>query len=87
MPRFRRTIAGVSGSPHNLPALRSAADLAGAFDAARIPLRTWVPPGSELPGSQFISEHSLQEWEDAARQPRSLRWPVISRLAERGRGS
>jgi nucleotide-binding universal stress UspA family protein len=87
MPRFRRIIAGVSGSPRSLPALRSAADLAGAFDAALIPIHTWVPPRSELPGSQFIPERSVQEWEDAARQPGSLRWPVISRLADRGRGS
>jgi nucleotide-binding universal stress UspA family protein len=68
MPRFRRIIAGVSGSPRNLPALRAAADLACAFDAVLIPVHAWVPPGSELPDSQFISEHSLREWEQAAGQ-------------------
>ena len=30
MPRTRRIVAGVSGSPGNLPALRYAADLARA---------------------------------------------------------
>jgi Universal stress protein family len=54
--RCRRIIAGVSGSPRSLSALRYAADLACACDAALVPVHAWVPPGGELSGRQFISQ-------------------------------
>jgi nucleotide-binding universal stress UspA family protein len=66
MPRLRRIIAGVSGSPRSLPALRYAADLARAADAAFIPVHVWVPSGLELAGYQFPSEHLVRDWQDAA---------------------
>jgi nucleotide-binding universal stress UspA family protein len=68
MPRLCRIIAGVSGSPRCLPALRYAADLARATDAVLIPVHVWVPSGLELAGYQFPSEHVVWEWQDAAWQ-------------------
>ena len=68
MPHLGRIIAGVSGSPRSLPALRYAADLARAADVAFIPVHAWVPSGLELAGYQFPSEHLVQEWQDAAWQ-------------------
>jgi nucleotide-binding universal stress UspA family protein len=88
----RRIIAGVSGSPRSLPALRRAAGLAGACDATLLPLHVWAPPALEVASHQFPSERLYQEWEDGAWQrlwaaldtafgglPRSLRvQPVIA---------
>ncbi|HYZ57196.1 MAG TPA: universal stress protein [Streptosporangiaceae bacterium] len=68
MSGVRRIIAGVSGSPRNLPALRYAAELARVYEAAFVPVHTWVPPVSEGPDYQFISEYLRPAWEDAARQ-------------------
>ena len=68
MPGVRRIIAGVSGSPRNLPALRCAADLARAFHADLFPVHAWVPPALALAGRQFPSEYLYQVWEEAARQ-------------------
>ncbi len=64
----RRIIAGVSGSPRCLPALRRAADLADALDATLLPIHVWAPPAMELASHQFPSERRYQEWEDAAWQ-------------------
>jgi nucleotide-binding universal stress UspA family protein len=64
----RRIIAGVSGSPRNLPALRRAADLADALDATLLPVHVWAPPAMELASHQFPSERLYQEWEDGAWQ-------------------
>lgn len=44
----RRVIAGTSGSPGNLSALRHAEDLARACDAALIAVHTWSPPGRDI---------------------------------------
>ena len=68
MPRIRRIIAGVSGSPRGTPALRCAAGLARAYDAAFIPVHAWAPPPLELAAVQLSSEQLLQEWEEAAWQ-------------------
>jgi nucleotide-binding universal stress UspA family protein len=64
----RRIIAGVGGSPRSLPALRRAADLADALDAALLPIHVWAPPAMELASHQFPSERLYQEWEDGAWQ-------------------
>jgi nucleotide-binding universal stress UspA family protein len=48
MPGICRIIAGVSGSPGSLPALRHAAGLAGQHDATLIPIHTWVPPEGDI---------------------------------------
>jgi len=47
MPGARRIIAGVSGSPGSVHALRHAAELARHHDAVLIPLLAWVPPGGD----------------------------------------
>jgi nucleotide-binding universal stress UspA family protein len=46
MPATRRVIAGVSGSPGSVHALRQAADLARHHDAPLICVHTWLPPDS-----------------------------------------
>jgi nucleotide-binding universal stress UspA family protein len=68
MSRVRRVIAGVSGSPRSLSALRCAGDLAHAHDAALFPVHAWAPPAIALAGHQFLSEYLRQAWEEAARQ-------------------
>jgi nucleotide-binding universal stress UspA family protein len=68
MSGVRRIIAGVSGSPRNLPALRRAADLAHAHYATLLPVHVWAPPAMELASHQFPSERLYQEWEESAWQ-------------------
>jgi nucleotide-binding universal stress UspA family protein len=46
MPATHRVLAGVSGSPGSVHALRQAADLAGRLDAPLIIVHTWLPPDS-----------------------------------------
>jgi nucleotide-binding universal stress UspA family protein len=59
-------IAGVSGSPRNLPALRHAAALARDHGAVLIPLHTWTPPGGELADGRWSSRYLRQVWEHDA---------------------
>jgi nucleotide-binding universal stress UspA family protein len=66
VPGVRRIIAGVSGSPRALPALRFAADLARDCDAAFVPIYVWRPSGPELAAYHFPSDYLLPEWQDAA---------------------
>ena len=65
MTRVRRIIAGVSGSPRGLPALRYAADLAYAHGAALCPVHAWTPSALELAGHHYPPA-LLTEWEEAA---------------------
>ena len=68
MPRTRRIVAGVSGSPGNLPALRHAADLARACDAALTFVHAWLPSGPEFAAWQFPSDPLVLQWQDDAWQ-------------------
>jgi nucleotide-binding universal stress UspA family protein len=69
MSSFCRVIAGVSGSPRNLQALRYAAVLARGQDAMLIPVLAWVPPGGEGADRQYPSSYLRRIWvEDAWRQ-------------------
>lgn len=68
MSAIRRIIAGVSGSPRSLPALRYAATLARDHDAVLIPLLTWAPPGGALADCRYPSKYLHREWERAAWQ-------------------
>jgi nucleotide-binding universal stress UspA family protein len=68
MLRVRRIIAGISGSPRSLPALRCAADLARAYEADLIPVHAWVPSPADTIGLQFPTERFRRAREDAARQ-------------------
>ena len=51
MPGACRIIAGVSGSPGNLPALRHAVHLARGHDATLIPVLVWAPGGEFASGT------------------------------------
>ena len=66
MSAICRIIAGVSGSPRNLPALRYGAALARDHGAILIPLLAWVPPGGELADRRCSPRHLHEEWESAA---------------------
>jgi nucleotide-binding universal stress UspA family protein len=66
MSAISHVIAGVSGSPRSLPALRYAAALARGHDAALIPLHAWVPPGGEIADRQCASWYLRQVWEHDA---------------------
>ena len=68
MPGVRRIIAGVSGSPRNLPALRYAAELARVYEAAFVPVHAWVPRSPEQADYQFIREELFEHGADAAWQ-------------------
>ncbi len=68
MPRIDRIVAGVSGSPGNLPALRYAADLARAYDAALMFVHAWVPSGPEFLAWQFPVDPLVHQWRDDAWQ-------------------
>ena len=64
MPDRCRVVAGVSGSPGSVHALRQAADLAHHHDAVLIPMLAWVPPDStRLPWPEL-----RQVWHDDAWQ-------------------
>jgi hypothetical protein len=53
LPGGPLVVAGVSGSPGSVHALRYAADLARRHGTALVPVLAWVPPGGDLasPGS------------------------------------
>ena len=68
MPGIDRIVAGVSGSPGNLPALRYAADLARACDAALTFVHAWVPSGPEFAIWQFPADPLVLQWRDDAWQ-------------------
>jgi nucleotide-binding universal stress UspA family protein len=58
----------VSGSPGGLQALRYAAGLARAHDAALVPVLSWLPPGGDLADRRHPSIVLRQAWRDAAWQ-------------------
>jgi nucleotide-binding universal stress UspA family protein len=64
----RRVIAGVSGSPGSLQALRYAAGLARTHDAALVPVLSWLPPGGDFADRSRPSATMRQIWKDAAWQ-------------------
>jgi nucleotide-binding universal stress UspA family protein len=66
MAAICRVIAGVSGSPRCLPALRYAAALAHGQHAVLVPVLTWVPPGDELADRKCPCRYLREEWERAA---------------------
>ncbi len=62
----RRVIAGVSGSPGSLQALRYAAGMARQDDAVLTPVLAWMPPGGELADRRYPSPHLRAAWKQAA---------------------
>jgi nucleotide-binding universal stress UspA family protein len=63
-----RVIAGVSGSPASLQALRYAADVAGRYEAQLLPVHAWLPPGGDLADRRFPCDQLRRAWTDAAWQ-------------------
>jgi nucleotide-binding universal stress UspA family protein len=61
-----RVIAGVSGSPGSVRALRFAAEMAGLSGAPLVPVLAWMPPGGEMTDRRYPSRHLRQIWSDAA---------------------
>jgi nucleotide-binding universal stress UspA family protein len=65
MPGICRIVAGVSGSPGSVHALRQAADLARHHDALLIPLHAWVPPEGDIHERKHPCPQLRQLWHDA----------------------
>ena len=68
MPTVCRIVAGVSGSPGSVPALRHAAGLARQHDAVLIPLHAWVPPDGDRHERRYPCAELRQLWDDDAWQ-------------------
>jgi nucleotide-binding universal stress UspA family protein len=68
MPVVIRVIAGTSGSPGSLAALRHAEALARAMDAALVPVLAWTPPGGEGPDLLRPAGYLAQQWHQMAVQ-------------------
>jgi nucleotide-binding universal stress UspA family protein len=63
-----RIVAGVSGSPGSVHALRHTAGLARHHDATLIPLLAWMAPGGNLSERNDPCPELRQLWEDQAWQ-------------------
>lgn len=62
-----RVIAGTSGSPGSLRALRYAEIMARAHDAALIPVIAWAPPEGDRAAPRFHTSGGLRQvWQDMA---------------------
>lgn len=68
MSGVRRVIAGVSGSPGSLQAMRHAAGLARTHEAILIPVLAWMPPGGDFADRSHPSTYLRQLWREAARR-------------------
>jgi nucleotide-binding universal stress UspA family protein len=68
MPGVCRIVAGVSGSPGSVHALRRAADLASHHDAILIPLHAWVPPEGDVHERTHPCPELRQLWDQDAWQ-------------------
>ena len=93
MPAAGLIVAGVSGSPGSVHALRSAAGLARQHDAILVPVFAWVPPGGDLADRKSPDSELRQLWKDDAWQrlqeaigtafggfPPGVRtWPLVRR--------
>jgi nucleotide-binding universal stress UspA family protein len=63
---LRRVIAGVTGSPGSLQAMRYAAELARAHQAVLVPVLAWIPPGGDFADRSHPSSQLRQLWREAA---------------------
>ena len=62
----RQIIAGVSGSPGNVAALRYAGDMARLKGARLLAVHAWVPPGGDLADRRAPSLEMRRIWRKAA---------------------
>lgn len=63
----QRVVAGVSGSPGSLQALRYAAEMARWHGATLMPVFAWIPPGGELADRRYPCPQLRVTWQQAAR--------------------
>jgi nucleotide-binding universal stress UspA family protein len=68
VPGAGRIVAGVSGSPGSVRALRYALGLAHRHDVPLLAALAWVPPGGDLPERRCPVPELRRVWADAARQ-------------------
>jgi len=68
LPYGPLVVAGVSGSPGSVHALRHAADLARRRGAALVPVLAWVPPGGDLADHKHPDPELRQLWQQDAWQ-------------------
>lgn len=64
----RRVIAGASGTPGGIRAMRYARDLAGQLGATFVIAHAWKPPGGELADRRSPSPILRELWQQAAWQ-------------------
>jgi nucleotide-binding universal stress UspA family protein len=64
---LRQVIAGVSGSPGNIVALRYAGDMARLRAARLVAVHAWVPPGGDIAERRAPSPDLRRLWQEAAR--------------------
>ena len=67
MSGVRQVIAGVSGSPGNIAALRYAGEIARLRAARLVAVHAWEPPGGDLGERRQPSLELRRLWKDAAR--------------------
>jgi nucleotide-binding universal stress UspA family protein len=68
LPGGPLVVAGVSGSPGSVHALRSAAELARRHGAALVPVLAWVPPGGDLLEHKYPDPELRRLWKQDAWQ-------------------
>jgi nucleotide-binding universal stress UspA family protein len=68
VPGVTRLVAGVSGSPGSLAALRYAEYLAAAHGAVLVPVLAWEPPGGDRAARAQPAAGLMQAWREMACQ-------------------
>lgn len=68
VPGVTRVVAGISGSPGSLAALRYAEYLALAHGAVLVPVLAWQPPGGDRAARAQPAAGLMQAWRDMACQ-------------------
>ena len=93
LPGGPLVVAGVSGSPGSVHALRYAAELARRHGAALVPVLAWVPPGGDLAEHKHPDPELRRLWQQDAwqrlrgalgtafggLQPGVRTWPLVLR--------